>query len=69
MTIVGIDEAPSRVMSVDVDPDKLKTIRVYVSQPLDQIKEGETFKFIVKDIGGSETDTYVANFNIPEAGK
>lgn len=67
MSVVGVDEPESRSVTVDADPDKLKTIRVYVRQPQANLAEGQSFKFIVQDMASSERDSYVAKFNVPEA--
>ncbi|ODT06741.1 MAG: cytochrome c oxidase accessory protein CcoG [Mesorhizobium sp. SCN 65-20] len=69
MTVVGMDGTESRTVEIQADPDKLKTVRVYVRQPREQAVEGQSFKFVVQDKSSSETDSYVANFNVPEAGK
>lgn len=69
MTVVGMDGTESRTVDIAADPDKLKTVRVYVRQPREQAVEGQSFKFVVQDRSSSETDSYVANFNVPEAGK
>ncbi|WP_378946448.1 cytochrome c oxidase accessory protein CcoG [Mesorhizobium sp. ANAO-SY3R2] len=69
MSVVGVDQPESRSVTVEAEPDKLKTIRVYVRQPQANLAEGQSFKFIVEDKGSSEKDAYVAKFNVPEAAK
>ncbi|MDH4987131.1 cytochrome c oxidase accessory protein CcoG [Aminobacter anthyllidis] len=69
MSVVGMDLPESRSITVEAEPDKLKTIRVYVRQPRENLADGQSFKFIVVDKAGSETDSYVAKFNVPEAGR
>ena len=36
MSVVGIDQPPSRSFSISVEPDRLKTLKVFVRQPADQ---------------------------------
>ncbi|GAA2855618.1 cytochrome c oxidase accessory protein FixG [Aminobacter niigataensis] len=69
MTVVGMDLPEGRSVTVEAEPDRLKTIRVYVRLPRESLAEGQSFKFIVEDKASSEADSYVANFNVPEAGK
>lgn len=69
MSVVGMDQPESRSITIEAEPDKLKTIRVYVRQPRENLAEGRSFKFIVADKVGAETDSYVAKFNVPEAGR
>ena len=67
MSIVGIDRPADRIFAVGVDPDRLKTLKVYVRQPADEI-EGpvQSFRFVVEDRSSFETDTYTANFEAPQ---
>lgn len=66
MTITGIDQPPDRSVAIRVEPDRLKTIKVYVRQPAEFIDgEAQTFKFVVEDKASYEVDEYVATFNAP----
>ena len=69
MTVVGMNEPESRSIVVDAEPDKLKTIKVYVRLPRENLGEEHSFNFVVEDKASSEKDAYVAKFNVPEAGK
>ncbi|PWK63404.1 cytochrome c oxidase accessory protein CcoG [Aminobacter sp. AP02] len=69
MSVVGLDQPESRSITTEVEADKLKTIRVYVRQPLENLAEGQSFKFVVVDKAGSERASYVAKFNVPETGR
>ncbi|CDX21644.1 Nitrogen fixation protein FixG (fragment) [Mesorhizobium sp. ORS 3324] len=70
MSIVGIDQAPSRSFSVPVEPDRLKTLKVFVRQPAGQIKKPvQSFEFRIEDKASSESAEYTANFNAPENGR
>ena len=70
MNVMGINQPPDRSFVVNVEPDRLKTLRVFVRQPRDQIAStSQTFRFVVEDKSSFETDTYVATFEAPEAGK
>jgi len=70
MTVVGIDQPADRSFAVRVEPDRLKTLKVYVSQPSRQIKQAaEPFNFVVEDKSSYETDTYAATFESPEIAK
>ncbi|CAN7589732.1 cytochrome c oxidase accessory protein CcoG [Aminobacter sp. LjRoot7] len=67
MSVVGIDQLETRSITIDAEPDKLKTVRVYVRQPREQLSQGQGFSFVVADKAGAERDTYAAKFNVPEA--
>lgn len=69
MSVVGMDLPESRSIIVEAEPDKLKTIRVYVRQPRENLAEGQSFRFNVVDKAGSERASYVAKFNVPEASR
>ncbi|CDX38699.1 Nitrogen fixation protein FixG [Mesorhizobium sp. SOD10] len=70
MSIVGIDQAPSRSFSVPVEPDRLKTLKVFVRQPAGQIKKPvQRFEFRIEDNASSESAEYTASFNAQENGR
>ncbi|TIV05294.1 MAG: cytochrome c oxidase accessory protein CcoG, partial [Mesorhizobium sp.] len=55
MSIVGIDQPASRAFSIPVEPDRLKTLKVFVRQPADQIrKPAQSFEFRIDDTASSE---------------
>jgi cytochrome c oxidase accessory protein FixG len=67
MSIEGIDQPEDRAFAVQVEPDRLKTLRIFVRQPPEFVQPGYgTFKFIVEDRASYETDEYEANFYAPE---
>jgi cytochrome c oxidase accessory protein FixG len=70
MSMVGLDQPMDRSFAVEVEPDRLKTLKVYVRQPASAV-EGRTqaFRFVVEDKSSFETDTYTATFEAPEISK
>ena len=70
MSVVGMEHAPERSFVIEVEPDKLKTLKVFVRQPRENIA-GQTqhFSFVVEDKAGSDTDRYHATFDAPEMSK
>jgi len=70
MSIVGVDQTPSRSFSIAVEPDRLKVLKVFVRQPVNRIKEpAQSFEFRIADKASSESAEYTASFNAPERGK
>lgn len=70
MTIDGVDGASGAEATIPVDPDKLRALRVFVTVPADKVMPGVTkFRIVAKDRKSFETDTYNANFEIPETMK
>jgi cytochrome c oxidase accessory protein FixG len=67
MTTEGIDRPESRIVAVKVEPDRLRTLRVFVRQPPELVQPGrQNFTFVVEDRASYETDAYEANFYAPE---
>ncbi len=68
MSIVGFDQPPGTAFAVEVEPDRLRTLKVFVRQPPDSIAgSSQSFTFRVEDQGGGgETATYKATFDAPE---
>ena len=67
MSITGIDQPDGRSFAVPVDPDRLRTVKVFVRQPPDRVAAGKTpFKLIAEDMGSNEMDVYDATFDAPE---
>ncbi|MCP4317035.1 MAG: cytochrome c oxidase accessory protein CcoG [Hyphomicrobiales bacterium] len=67
MSITGIDQPEGRSFAVPVDPDKLRTIKVYIRQPLGNVEAGKTqFRLKAEDKGSNESDVYNAAFDAPE---
>jgi cytochrome c oxidase accessory protein FixG len=70
MSVVGIDQPEDRSFAVRVEPDQLKTLKVYVRQPPEFIKDSvQPFKFLVEDKASYESDDYLASFEAPEKSK
>lgn len=67
MSVVGLDQPEDRAFTVRLEPDRLRTLKVYVRQPRDEISgRAQTFTFVVEDKSSFETDHYVASFAAPE---
>lgn len=70
MSVVGIDQPEDRAVAVLLEPDRLKTLKVFVRQPREQVADATaSFKFIVEDKASFERDEYVATFRGPERSK
>ena len=70
MTIDGIHQPEGRAFAIEVEPDRLKTLKVFVRQPSENIEGStQTFRFIVEDRASYESDEYTATFNAPEKSK
>lgn len=67
MSIIGTEHQEQRSAEIWLDPDRLKTVKVFVRLTKNAIA-GETtsFKFVVEDRASSEHDDYLATFNTPE---
>jgi cytochrome c oxidase accessory protein FixG len=67
MTIVGMNGFEGRSTTIEVEPDRLKTLRVYVSQPAEAIRApSQPFRFVVEDPLSAEKDIYDTAFEAPE---
>nr|WP_223385593.1 cytochrome c oxidase accessory protein CcoG [Oricola cellulosilytica] len=67
MSINGIGQPDGVSFAIEVAPDKLRSLRVFVSQPPEQVEPGRThFRLIVEDKQSFETDTYNAIFEAPD---
>ncbi|MEM9428674.1 MAG: cytochrome c oxidase accessory protein CcoG [Pseudomonadota bacterium] len=67
MAINEIDQPPGVTFAVEVDPDTLRTLRVFVSQPEFAVEPGRSaFRFLAEDKQSFETDSYEAIFTAPE---
>jgi cytochrome c oxidase accessory protein FixG len=66
MTAVGIDQPGDRSFAVEVEPDRLKTLKVYVRQPLENVAgQSQPFNIVVEDKSSFESDVYAATFEAP----
>ena len=70
MTINGINSSGYSTVRIPVAPDRVRELRVFVTQYKDLVESGKStpFKFIVEDRQSFETDVYEANFETPEVG-
>ena len=67
MSVVGMDQPESRAFVVGLDPDRLRTLKIYVRQPRELIDgRVQNFRFIVEDAANDENAAYTANFDAPE---
>ncbi|MET3523875.1 cytochrome c oxidase accessory protein CcoG [Mesorhizobium abyssinicae] len=70
MSLVGSDVPTGRSFAIPVEPDRLKTLKIFVRQPARQIRgQTQTFTFIANDKASLESDRYIATFNAPERTK
>ncbi|WP_274628225.1 cytochrome c oxidase accessory protein CcoG [Arvimicrobium flavum] len=68
MNVVGSSQPDDRSFAVQVEPDRLKTLKVYVTQPANLVQRGaQAFNFVIEDKSSFETDSYTASFEAPEA--
>ena len=66
MSINEIDQPEGTSFAVPVEPDKLRSLRVFVTQPKQFTTEGQSgFHFIAEDKQSFESDTYDAFFEAP----
>ena len=68
MSITGLDEPAGRTFTIEAEPDRLRTLKVYVSQARDAVADtSQKFTFAVVEEGGlGEAASYNATFNAPE---
>lgn len=63
MTVDGVEGASGRSVHIPVEPDKLRALRVFISQPANLGEKGQqSFKLVAIDPQSFETDTYNAEF-------
>ena len=67
---VGVDLPPALSFTTLVEPDRLKTMKVFVRQPASAIKAPtQGFRFRIEDKAGLESAEYTATFNAPETAR
>ena len=67
MTIAEMPEAKGAFINIPVEPDKLRALKVYVTQPPIYLEPGEhKFQIVAADSQSYETDVYSATFEVPE---
>jgi len=70
MSVVGVDLPPARSFATLAEPDRLKTLKVFVRQPVDRIAgAAQEFTFRIEDKAGVESAEYTATFNAPETAR
>ena len=70
ITVAGGKDLPTDQLAVQVAPDKLHSIKIFVRTPSEALKNATTpFSFIVADVDGAETKAYTANFEAPIGGR
>ncbi len=66
MTIAGSDALASTSTIVEIGADKLRALKVYVRAPRKTLSSGRnSLQFTVSDVAGTESSSYVANFEAP----
>lgn len=66
ISLAGATQSQSDKLIVDVRPDQLRKIKVFVKVPRNKLtKNRQDFEFIVKEIGGPEMTAYQARFESP----
>ena len=67
MSAIGIDQPEGRSLAIPVEPDKLRNVKIFVSQPPQHIDgEKAEFTFVAEDKSSHEADRYTATFNSPK---
>ncbi|MAU98156.1 MAG: cytochrome c oxidase accessory protein CcoG [Fulvimarina sp.] len=62
-----LHQPEGRSFAIDVDPDRLRTLKFFVVQPAPDVKPGTTdFRFVLDDMNSSESASYDAAFEAPE---
>jgi cytochrome c oxidase accessory protein FixG len=70
MTVAEMKEASGRSIAIEVDADKLRQIHVFVSQPAQLTKDGQTaFIFKAEDPQSFTRTTYSAQFDVTGPGQ
>jgi cytochrome c oxidase accessory protein FixG len=66
MSVVGLNQPADRSFAMRVEPDRLKTVKVYVAQPAADVAGPiQSFRFVIEDKSSFETDSYDASFEAP----
>jgi len=67
MSVVGIDHTEGSAFAVALEPDRLKTLKIYVRQPRELVDgRSQNFRFLVDDAENGENAAYTASFAAPE---
>ncbi len=66
LTMAGSNQDPGEAIVVTVEPDKLRQVKVYVTQTRNSVSSTRSsFRFSVRELGGIEESEYEAVFNAP----
>jgi cytochrome c oxidase accessory protein FixG len=66
MTVAELPGATGRSTDVPIEPDKLRPLHVFVTQPPHLLNKGQThFRIIAADRQSFESDVYQATFEVP----
>jgi cytochrome c oxidase accessory protein FixG len=67
MSVIGMEDAQGQAFVVALEPDRLKTLKIYVRQPRELVDgRVQNFRFLVDDAENGESAAYTANFDAPE---
>ncbi len=67
MTVAESGAPEARTTIIGVEPDRLRTLKVFVRVPADAVQPGsQEFRFVVSDSASDESDYYDATFVAPE---
>jgi polyferredoxin len=66
IAVTGMDGESGQSISVPVEPDKLRSLHVFVTQPAQLLQPGQShFVIQAADLQSNENDTYNAVFELP----
>jgi polyferredoxin len=69
MMLAGFEQPPSRSFDIDVEADKLRSVKAYVTMPRQAIdQETIAFSFVLTSKEGSESSEHPAIFHGPSKG-
>jgi cytochrome c oxidase accessory protein FixG len=67
LTLAGTAHSQSKKLTIAVKPDQLRQIKVFIKVPRQSLSGSrQSFRFIVREIGGPERATYQAQFVSPK---
>jgi cytochrome c oxidase accessory protein FixG len=67
MTIAGSDAEPASALTLDVEPDKVRSVKVYVRAAADVLtSEHSAISFTIVEGNGGETSGYTSSFAAPD---
>jgi polyferredoxin len=70
LAITGMEAQGDGSFLVPVEPDRLRSLKVFVTQPRHAADaQLQTVQFVIEDTGGPEKNTYTATFQTPGGSK